>query len=191
MHRPLVWQRELTVYTAVRPSVMNPLDPDCHARGTRSGVLLRRQMHNWRRCATDVPCNFTIKSLALLAVVYLHLMSLASGIAVPGGLFMPSIMVRPALVSLCADSRRQCINYPPCTCGTGVKCVRGWCKICGVLFCHACKHLGRVVRVRGRCLAVLCVMKLRAVRMNVLCSQRLARRCRRWEGRSGPQRVWC
>ena len=51
-------------------------------------------MHNWRRCATDVPCNFTIKSLALLAVVYLHLMSLASGIAVPGGLFMPSIMVR-------------------------------------------------------------------------------------------------
>ncbi len=56
--------------------------------------LLLRQMHNWRRCATDVPCNFTIKSLALLAVVYLHLMSLASGIAVPGGLFMPSIMVR-------------------------------------------------------------------------------------------------
>lgn len=55
---------------------------------------LTNDMHHWRSCASDVPCNFTIKSLALMSVIYLGLMALAAGISVPGGLFMPSIMVR-------------------------------------------------------------------------------------------------
>ena len=55
---------------------------------------LTNEMHHWRSCASDVPCNFTIKSLGLVSVIYLFLMALASGIAVPGGLFMPAIMVR-------------------------------------------------------------------------------------------------
>lgn len=55
---------------------------------------LTNDMHHWRSCASDVPCNFTIKSLGLMSVIYLCLMALAAGISVPGGLFMPSIMVR-------------------------------------------------------------------------------------------------
>lgn len=54
---------------------------------------LTNEMHHWRSCASDVPCNFTIKSLCIMSFLYLILMALASGIAVPGGLFMPSIMV--------------------------------------------------------------------------------------------------
>lgn len=40
-------------------------------------------------------CYFTLRSLSLLAPVYLGLMSLAASLAIPGGLFMPSIIVRP------------------------------------------------------------------------------------------------
>ena len=85
-------------------------------------------MHNWRRCATDVPCNFTIKSLALLAFVYLNLMSLASGIAVPGGLFMPSIMVRAVLAGVSAIAMSRV--------GAGA---RTWCvRICSEPLDAAC-----------------------------------------------------
>jgi hypothetical protein len=37
---------------------------------------------------------FTPGSLALFTMVYLILMSIGAGVAIPGGLFMPSIMVR-------------------------------------------------------------------------------------------------
>ena len=37
---------------------------------------------------------FTPGSLALFTIVYLVLMSIGAGVAIPGGLFMPSIMVR-------------------------------------------------------------------------------------------------
>jgi len=38
--------------------------------------------------------HFTQGSLALFVVIYLILMSVGAGVAIPGGLFMPSIMVR-------------------------------------------------------------------------------------------------
>lgn len=44
-------------------------------------------------CSDKGPCYFTIKSLAVLSPTYLLLMALAGGVAAPGGLFMPSIMV--------------------------------------------------------------------------------------------------
>ena len=45
-------------------------------------------------CNETSACHFTPRSLGLLSGIYLLLMALASGVAVPGGLFMPSIMVR-------------------------------------------------------------------------------------------------
>lgn len=47
-------------------------------------------------CNETSSCHFTRRSLGLLCVFYLMLMALASGVAVPGGLFMPSIMVGAA-----------------------------------------------------------------------------------------------
>lgn len=44
-------------------------------------------------CDSTSPCHFTARSLGILSAFYLILMALASGVAVPGGLFMPSIMV--------------------------------------------------------------------------------------------------
>ena len=44
-------------------------------------------------CNGMSPCHFTARSLGILSAFYLILMALASGVAVPGGLFMPSIMV--------------------------------------------------------------------------------------------------
>ncbi|DBA87389.1 TPA: hypothetical protein ACH3X1_004432 [Trebouxia sp. C0004] len=44
-------------------------------------------------CNETSACHFTPRSLGLLSGIYLLLMALASGVAVPGGLFMPSIMV--------------------------------------------------------------------------------------------------
>lgn len=49
----------------------------------------------YSECNGSSPCHFTPQSLGLLCTFYLLLMALASGVAVPGGLFMPSIMVRP------------------------------------------------------------------------------------------------
>jgi chloride channel 7 len=40
-------------------------------------------------------CYFTLRSLFILTVSYLGFMVLLGGIVVPGGLFMPSIMVPP------------------------------------------------------------------------------------------------
>lgn len=44
-------------------------------------------------CNETSACHFTARSLGILSAFYLILMALASGVAVPGGLFMPSIMV--------------------------------------------------------------------------------------------------
>lgn len=58
------------------------------------GALSRQQ----QVCSGD-NCYFTLRSLVLLGPVYLCLMSMAASLAIPGGLFMPSIIVRPLLFS--------------------------------------------------------------------------------------------
>ena len=52
-------------------------------------------------CNETSACHFTPRSLGILSAFYLMLMALASGVAIPGGLFMPSIMVRFAHSSNC------------------------------------------------------------------------------------------
>ncbi len=55
-------------------------------------------------CNETSACHFTPRSLGILCAFYLMLMALASGVAVPGGLFMPSIMVSllpSIIISLC------------------------------------------------------------------------------------------
>lgn len=47
--------------------------------------------------------HFTQGSLALFVVVYLVLMSVGAGVAIPGGLFMPSIMVSSSRVPAAQD----------------------------------------------------------------------------------------
>lgn len=54
--------------------------------------------HKEQVCMGD-NCYFTLRSLMLLGPVYLGLMSLAASLAIPGGLFMPSIIVRALLSS--------------------------------------------------------------------------------------------
>lgn len=45
-------------------------------------------------------CYFTLRSLLILCPTYLLFMTLIGGLAIPGGLFIPSIMVRsPCLPS--------------------------------------------------------------------------------------------
>lgn len=44
-------------------------------------------------CTLSTPCYFTPSSLGTLSIVYLLLMVISSGLAVPGGMFMPSILV--------------------------------------------------------------------------------------------------
>ena len=58
-------------------------------------------------CNETSACHFTPRSLGLLSGIYLLLMALASGVAVPGGLFMPSIMVRPCLSS----APKLCLSF--------------------------------------------------------------------------------
>jgi chloride channel 7 len=41
--------------------------------------------------------HFTQGSLALFVVIYLILMSVGAGVAIPGGLFMPSLIVSPSM----------------------------------------------------------------------------------------------
>ena len=53
----------------------------------------------YSECNAESSCHFTPRSLGLLCAFYLMLMALASGVAVPGGLFMPSIMVSPCSVA--------------------------------------------------------------------------------------------
>lgn len=45
--------------------------------------------------------HFTQGSLALFVIAYLVLMSVGAGVAIPGGLFMPSIMVGGACRACC------------------------------------------------------------------------------------------
>ncbi|KAK9812846.1 hypothetical protein WJX72_004634 [[Myrmecia] bisecta] len=58
--------------------------------------------HPWNTgCSATVPCRFTMRSLGITSVAYLVLMAAASGLAVPGGLFMPSIMVGSSFGAMC------------------------------------------------------------------------------------------
>lgn len=43
---------------------------------------------------SNVKPPFSIGALALFTTIYLGLMSIGAGLAIPGGLFMPSILVR-------------------------------------------------------------------------------------------------
>jgi chloride channel 7 len=52
-------------------------------------------------CTLGVPCYYSPLSLATLCVVYLGLMVLSSGLAVPGGLFMPSIIAGGSFGAVC------------------------------------------------------------------------------------------
>jgi len=63
-------------------------------------------------CNETSACHFTPRSLGLLSGIYLLLMALASGVAVPGGLFMPSIMVSPCL----SFAPNLCLSFPPNLC---------------------------------------------------------------------------
>ena len=57
--------------------------------------------------------TFTPGGLALYACVYLVLMSIGAGLAIPGGLFMPSIVVRgqtPVNVVPCLSLRRCAVQ---------------------------------------------------------------------------------
>ncbi len=71
-------------------------------------------------CNETSACHFTPRSLGLLSGIYLLLMALASGVAVPGGLFMPSIMVRPCLSfapNLCLSfALHLCLSFAPNLC---------------------------------------------------------------------------
>ncbi len=64
-------------------------------------------------CNETSACHFTPRSLGLLSGIYLLLMALASGVAVPGGLFMPSIMVRPCL-SFAPNLCLSFVAHGPC-----------------------------------------------------------------------------
>lgn len=44
-------------------------------------------------CTLTTPCYFSPSSLGILCIIYLLLMVISSGLAVPGGMFMPSILV--------------------------------------------------------------------------------------------------
>lgn len=48
-------------------------------------------------CLLAACSYFTLPSLGILCVTYLVFMILVGGIVIPGGLFMPSIMVRAPL----------------------------------------------------------------------------------------------
>lgn len=50
-----------------------------------------------RICTPTIPCYYTLTALISVSMMYLVLMVLSSGLAVPGGLFMPSAMVGGAL----------------------------------------------------------------------------------------------
>ena len=53
-------------------------------------------------CAGHSPCYFTLRSLAVLFPTFLLLMALTGGLAVPGGLFVPSILVKSCSALHCA-----------------------------------------------------------------------------------------
>lgn len=57
----------------------------------------RSHAHRAQSCGLWSPCYFSWTSLATLSASYLVLMALASSLCVPGGLFLPSIMVGAGL----------------------------------------------------------------------------------------------
>lgn len=50
-----------------------------------------------RICSLSTPCYYTLTSLFAVSMIYFALLVLSSGLAVPGGLFMPSIMIGGSL----------------------------------------------------------------------------------------------
>ena len=72
------------------PFMSMPGDTIRHIFSVEGGTKGRE---DYRICDETSACHFTARSLGILSVGYLMLMALASGVAVPGGLFMPSIMV--------------------------------------------------------------------------------------------------
>ena len=77
-------------------------------------------------CNETSACHFTPRSLGILCAFYLMLMALASGVAVPGGLFMPSIMVSllpSIIISLCLLSWSVFAIY----CGQSLPSIMGLC----------------------------------------------------------------
>jgi chloride channel 7 len=54
--------------------------------------------HDFWMCGREMgkSCQYTLKSLVIFSIAYLLLMGISTGLAVPGGMFMPSIMVGAA-----------------------------------------------------------------------------------------------
>jgi len=50
-----------------------------------------------RICSLSMPCYYTLTSLFAFGMIYFALLVLSSGLAVPGGLFMPTIMIGASL----------------------------------------------------------------------------------------------
>ena len=50
-----------------------------------------------RICSLSMPCYYTLTSLFAFSMIYFALLVLSSGLAVPGGLFMPTIMIGASL----------------------------------------------------------------------------------------------
>ena len=73
------------------PFMSMPGDTIRHIFSVEGGTKGRE---DYTICDATSACHFTARSLGILSAFYLMLMALASGVAVPGGLFMPSIMVR-------------------------------------------------------------------------------------------------
>ena len=72
------------------PFMSMPGDTIRHIFSVEGGTKGRE---DYTICDATSACHFTARSLGILSAFYLMLMALASGVAVPGGLFMPSIMV--------------------------------------------------------------------------------------------------
>lgn len=63
--------------------------------GSGSALMCTDEMRELgEACPTDFVPYFTKSSLIVFVVCYLPLMSIAAGLAIPAGLFMPSIVVR-------------------------------------------------------------------------------------------------
>lgn len=58
-------------------------------------------------CSLAVPCYYSAQALAAVALSYLALMTLSANLAVPGGLFMPSLLIGGSLGALCGIIFRE------------------------------------------------------------------------------------
>jgi hypothetical protein len=72
---------------------------------------LGRLSRTYQVCKDD-NCYFTLRTLFILTATYWVFMVLLGGIVIPGGLFMPSIMV--SCLSLQAELHTSCL-YISCT----------------------------------------------------------------------------